>query len=174
MAYFNGIRYDRDRVYTLTECWNQFGWVQRHLAGEYDFARLVNWYKSKGISTSYPYPSFDWAGCRVGLLMDLHRGTVHLLLYLAGNISTTLEGADKKVLFGTLLQGRKYFPALSMQGCEGALELRTGARLPSDHPDVLEQLQETAALVQEYRCTVAAMDARIQQQERELEGLRAH
>jgi hypothetical protein len=173
MAYFNTIRYDRDRVYTLTECWDKFGWVQRHLAGEYDFACLAKWYKSRNISTTYPYSLFDWAGCRVGFLMDLHCGQLHLLLYRAGNSSTSVEGADKKVLFGTLLQGRRYFPATSMQGCDGALELRTGARLPGDCPELVEQLQETAALVQEYRTTMAGLDIQIQQQQKELDALRA-
>jgi hypothetical protein len=104
--------------------------------------------------------------------MDLCNGEVHLLIYYPGNDHTEYDRADKRILLCTLQEGVKCYPAISMQGCEGALELRTSTRPPSGCPDVLEQLQETTVLVQEYRATMAGMDARLEEQRAELERLR--
>jgi hypothetical protein len=115
---------------------------------------------------------FDWAGCRVGFLMDLDRSRLHLLVYFAGNLSTSYDAADKRVLFAVLGRGRGYFPAISMAGWEGALELRTSTEVPAGYGDVAGQLQEARAQVAADRAVMAAMEARLVAQEAELQTLR--
>ena len=120
----------------------------------------------------YPHALWDWSGCRAGLHVDLQRGELHLLVYHADNPSRSYDAANKRVLLGTLphgQQGRRCFPAVSVQGSEGALVLRTATRLPSGHPDLLEQLQDAAATAGDYRALMTEMGEVIDRQRRHLQ-----
>jgi hypothetical protein len=141
--------------------------------GQRQWGQAVNHLQRHGRNFTYPHPVFDWAGCRVGFLMDLDRGRLYLLVYFAGNHSTSYAQADKRVLFAVLGRGRRYFPAISMAGCEGALELRTSTEVPAGYEDVAGQLQEARAQVAADRAAMAAMDAALESQAAELQALRA-
>jgi hypothetical protein len=165
---FNGMAHDMYRIYTLRDNIDAQR-VQQFLINQRQWDSVARHHAP----ATTPPPVFDWAGCRVGFLMDLDQGLLYLLVYFPGNHSTSYKEANKRVLFAVLGRGRRYFPAISMAGCEGALELRTSTEVPAGYGDVAGQLQEARAQVAADRAAMAAMDAQLEALAAELQALRA-
>lgn len=159
--FFNAIAEDPHQVCAVRDH-RDIPQVQQFVNGQRHWGGTVPHLQRHGRNFTYPHPVFDWAGCRVGFLMDLDRGRLYLLVYFAGNHSASYDQADKRVLFAVLGRGRRYFPAVSMAGCEGALELRTSTEVPAGYGDVAGQLQEARAQVAADRAAMAAMEAALQ------------
>jgi hypothetical protein len=99
--------------------------------------------------------SFNITGSRLGLLLDVTKSELKLLIFHPGSKQ---ELPDFETMLVTLPKGRKFYPAFSLYSHEGALTLNTKPPIPHTISEYMEVMNDMVKMLSKLRKDIEAAE----------------